>query len=172
MTSHDDSARVPIDAELQRHLRFDTLLFTLTRPVALIGYLALIAAAIFLASALPTISAQGRSNATLLQWLLFAIIALLVASIWFTRASIRRAIETAMPRGSFVRAEVQPHSLIIASKRGVSRARYAEVRSVHARRYSVLIRMHQASAVLTVPRAALSDDDLATLRQRIAETKS
>lgn len=145
----------------------DATIFTLTRPLAIIAYTALVAAFIVNAAVLAMISPADEEQRTSLTLTLVAIAALVVASIIFTRASTRRAISTVMPSGTVVRAEVREKSIVVASKRGVSDMPFATFRTVRVGRHAVLLLLSGASVVTAVPRTLLSDADLTQLKSKI-----
>lgn len=148
-------------------MTWDATIYTLTRPLAVIAYTALIAAFVVNAVVLGMIGGADEEQSATLTWTLVAIAALIVASIVFTRASARRAITTAMPSGSSVRAEVGEQAIELFSKRGVSRMPYATFRGVRVGRHAVILLLRGASIVTTVPRAALSDADITQLKSKI-----
>jgi len=148
-------------------MTWDATIYTLTRPLAVIAYTALIAAFIVNAIVLGIIGGADAEQSTTLTWTLVAIAALTVASIMFTRASAHRAIATAMPSGSSVRAAVGEQAIELFSKRGVSRMPYSTFRAVRVGRHTVILMLRDTSIVTTVPRAALSDADIAQVKSRI-----
>lgn len=148
-------------------MTWDATIYTLTRPLAVIAYTALIAAFVVNAIVLGMLGQADGAQSTNLTWTLVAIAALFVASIIFTRASARRAITAAMPSGSSVRAELGEQAIELFAKRGVSRMPYATFRAVRVGRHAVILLLRGASIVTTVPRAALSDADIATLKSKI-----
>lgn len=156
-----------IDAELLRGVTRDATLFTLTRPLAIVAYPALIAAFIVNAAVLGMISPADDERRTSVALTLVAIAALIVASIIFTRASSRRAISTAMPSGTSVRAEVREKSIVVASTRGVSDMPFTTFRTVRVGRHAVLLLLRGTSVVTAVPRVLLSDADVAQLKSKI-----
>lgn len=145
----------------------DAMIFTLTRPLAIIAYTALVAAFIVNAAVLAMISPADQEQRTSLTLTLVAIAALIVASIIFTRASTRRAISIAMPSGTAVRAEVRETSIVVASKRGVSDMPFTTFRTVRVGRHAVLLLLSGTSVVTAVPRTLLSDVDIAQLKSKI-----
>lgn len=167
MTADYAPRSVSLDAELIRGMTWDATIYTLTRPLAVIAYTALVAAFIVNAIVLGMIGGADQAQSTNLTWTLVAIAALIVASIIFTRASARRAITAAMPSGSSVRAQLGEQAIELFTKRGVSRMPYATFRAVRIGRHAVILLLRGASIVTTVPRAALSDADIAELKSKI-----
>ncbi|MCC2029398.1 hypothetical protein KEC56_07685 [Microbacterium sp. YMB-B2] len=166
MTADSPARTAVVDAEMIRAMTTDAVIYTLTRPLAVIAYAALIAAFVVNAIVLGMVGGDQEQTTTL-TWTMLAIAALIVASILFTRASTRRAISTTMPPGSVVRVEVGEESLKAVSKAGASEIRYATFRSVHVGRHAALLRLRGTSVVTVLPRAVLSDEDVALLKSRI-----
>jgi len=167
VTTEPESRSVVIDAELLRGMTGDAMIFTLTRPLALIAYTALTAAFVvnaIVVGMLPPGAEEQRSDLVLT---LLAIAALIVGSIMFTRASTRRAISTAMPPGTAVSVRVGEESIVLASKRGVSDMRYSTFRAARVGRHAVLLLLRGASVVTAVPRGLLGDEDIARLKSKI-----
>lgn len=167
MTADSDSRFVVVDAELLRGMTWDATIFTLTRPLAVVAYTALIAAFIVNAIVLGMLSPAAEEQRTSLMFTLVAIAALIIASFLFTRASTRRAITAAMPSGTSVRATVGEESIVVASQRGVSDMRYSTFRTVRVGRHAVLLLLRGASVVTAVPRRLLSDADITRLKSKI-----
>ncbi len=145
----------------------DATLYAVTRPLAVIAYAALLAALIVNIIVLTTVSSPDAERASTLAWTPVAIAALIVASIMFTRASVRRAITAAMPSGSQVRVRVNEQSLQLVAKRGVSDMPYATFKAMRVGRHAALLQLRGESAITAVPRALLSDADIAMLRSKI-----
>lgn len=145
----------------------DATLYAVTRPLAVIAYTALLAAFITNIIVLTMVNGADDERASTLAWTPVAIAALVIASIMFTRASVRRAITTAMPSGSQVRVRVNETSIQLVAKRGVSDMPYSTFKAMRAGRHAVLLRLRGESAITAVPRALLSDADIALLRSKI-----
>lgn len=156
-----------IDAELIRGMTWDATVYTLTRPLAVIAYTALIAAFIVNAITLSMIGGADESQATTSTLTMLAIAALAVASVLFTRASARRAITSAMPSGSTARVEVGEDAVTLAAKRGVSTMKYSDFRAVRIGRHAAILQLRSTSALTAVPRPVLGDDDIARLKAKI-----
>ncbi len=156
-----------VDAELLRNVSAETTLYTLTRPLAVIAYTALLAAAILNGIVLSIIGGSDEERARTLTWTLLAIIALIIASMFFTRASVRRAISTAMPSGTRISVVVGEDALRLASKRGVSEMPYSTFAGIRVGRHAAVLRLSGQSVVTAIPRVLLSDADIATLRAKI-----
>ncbi|MGO2050875.1 MAG: YcxB family protein [Microbacterium sp.] len=167
MTRESSSRSVVVDAELLRGMSWDALIYTLTRPLAIIAYTALVAAFIMNAIVLGIVSGIDDERSSTLTLTLLGIAALIAASIIFTRVSVKRAISTAMPTGAAVRVEVGPSSVKLMSKRGVSDMAYSTFRSVRVGKNAAILQLRGTSVVTTIPRALLSDADIAALKAKI-----
>lgn len=148
-------------------MSWDALIYTLTRPLAVIGYAALLAAFIVNAMVLSMVSGVDDDRASTLTWTLLAIAALAVASIMFTRASVRRVISTTMPSGSKVAVQVGDETIRLITARGVSNMPYSTFRAVRVGKHAAILRLRVPSAITAVPRVLLSDEDIAALRAKI-----
>ncbi|GEK87344.1 YcxB family protein [Microbacterium aerolatum] len=167
MTNGSSSRSLVVDAELLRGMTWDTVIYTLTRPLAVIAYAALVAAFILNAVVLSMIGGADPEQTTTLTWTMIAIAALVVASIIFTRASTRRALSAAMPSGSAVRVELEPESVRMIAKNGVSDVAYSTFRSVRIGKHAAVLRLRGSSVVTVIPRSLLSDADIALLKSKI-----
>ena len=167
MTRDDIPDSIIVDADLQRGMVADATLYAVTRPLAVIAYTALLAAFIVNISVLSIVGDAGGERATTLAWMPVAILALIVASVLFTRASVRRAITTAMPTGTRVRLQVGEESIRLVATHGVSNMRYSTFTAMRVGRYATLLRLRGGSVITAIPRVLLSDADIALLRSKI-----
>ncbi|WP_300265835.1 YcxB family protein [Microbacterium sp.] len=167
MTTDSPPRSIQVDAELHRGMVGDAVLYALTRPLAVIAYTALLAALIVNIVVLTITGGAGGARAVTLSWMPVAIVALMVASIMFTRASVRRAITTAMPSGTTVSVQVKEKSIQLIAERGVSDMPYTTFTAVRVGKNAALLRLRGESVVTAVPRALLSDEDIALIRSRI-----
>lgn len=167
MTRDDTPHSILVDAELHRGMVTDATLYAVTRPLAIIAYTALLATFIINIVVLSIVGDAGGERASTLAWTPVAIVALVVASIMFTRASVRRAITTAMPTGTQVRVHLGEESIRLIAKRGVSDMPYSTFRAMRVGRHAALLRLRGGSVVTAIPRALLSDADIALLRSKI-----
>ncbi|WP_460785627.1 hypothetical protein [Microbacterium tumbae] len=158
---------IQVDAELQRGMTFDATVYVVTRPLAIIAYAALLAAFVVNALILPMIIAADPERATTASLTLLALVALIVGSLLFTRASARRAIVTAMPSGSVVRVSVGAERIEIVAKQGVSEVAYDAFSGFKLGRHAALLRVRGTTVVTAFPRALLDDADIAHLRASI-----
>ncbi|WP_144795625.1 hypothetical protein [Microbacterium paludicola] len=167
MAPEPSSRPVTVDAEMIRLVSWDVLMYTLTRPLAVIAYTTLVAAFAVNVVVLTLIGTADEERSSTLTITMLAIAALAVASVVFTRASVRRAISTAMPSGTSMRAEVGEKSVKLVSTRGVSDMAYSTFRSVRVGKHAAVLQLVGSSAVTAIPRALLSDADVAVLKAKI-----
>lgn len=145
----------------------DATLFAVTRPLAVIAYTALVAALIINIIVLTVVGDSVSERASTLAWTPLAIAALIVASMMFTRASVRRAITTAMPTGTRVRLQLGEENIRVISKRGVSTMPYSTFKTMRVGRHAALLLLRGGSVVTAIPRALLSDADITRMRSKI-----
>lgn len=141
----------------------DAAIYALTRPVAIVMWIALLAA--FVVSVL-NLSATGGARG-LSGLLPVASIALTVYAVVMTVVGARRAVRAATPPGSTVWLRLDDSVLHVGAGSRSSEISYDTFQSVRAGRHAVLFKLRGASAITAIPRALLSDDDIATLRARI-----
>jgi len=158
---------IVVDAELHRGMIMDALLYAVTRPLAVIAYTALLAAFIINIVVLTIIGGADEERTSTLAWTPVAILALIAASIWFTRASVSRAITAAMPSGSQVRVELNDEEIRLVARRGLSRMPHSTFKAMRVGKHAALLQLRGESAITAVPRALLSDADIALLRSKI-----
>lgn len=150
-----------VDEPLLRRMARDASVYSLTRPSAIVMWVALVAA--FTLSIL-TIE-PGRGG--LIALLPFACIALTIYAVVMTVVNARRAVRAATPPGTVVWVRLGDAALFLGAGERSSEIPYATFQSVRAGRDAVLLRLRGASAISTIPRTLLSDDDIARLHERI-----
>lgn len=153
-----------VDESLLRRMARDASIYSLTRPWALVMWAALVAALI---TSILNLDAAGSGAGALTAWMPVAVTLLGLYAVWLTVASARRAVRTAMPPGTDVWVSVGDDALRIGAATRTSTVPYAEFQSVRAGRDAVLLKLRKASVATAVPRALLTDEDVATLRARI-----
>ncbi|MFP3344704.1 YcxB family protein, partial [Halomonas sp. SIMBA_159] len=77
------------------------------------------------------------------------------------------AVRTASPPGTAVWLRLDDEALRVGAGGRSSDIPYSTFQSVRAGRHAVLVKLRGASAITAVPRALLTDDDIALLRSRI-----
>ncbi|MDN3444723.1 YcxB family protein [Microbacterium sp. APC 3901] len=152
-----------VDEQLLRGMARDAAIYALTRPVAIVMWIALLAA--FVVSILNLTATDGARGLSGL--LPVASVALMVYAVVMTVAGARRAVRAATPPGSTVWLRLDDTALHVGAGSRSSDISYSTFQSVRAGRHAVLFKLRDASAITAVPRALLTDDDIGTLRSRI-----
>lgn len=158
--------QVIVDEVMVRRMARDASIYSLTRPWAIVMWLAL-AAGLILSLSAPSAATRGGTDDGFRAWMPVIIAALSAYAVVLTVASARRAVRIAMPPGTTVWARVDGDALRIGSGTRTSEIRYDTFRSLSAGKDAVLLRLRGASVATAIPRAVLSDEDVATLRARI-----
>lgn len=156
-------ASLTVDESLLRRMARDAAVYSLTRPWALVMWAVLAAA---FAVSLVGAGAPGADD--LAAWLPLAVLALGAYSVWLTVANARRAVRAAMPPGARVWVSVGETALRIGAAKRTSEIPYRTFQSMRVGRDAVLLKVRDASVSTAIPRALLSDDDIASLRASIS----
>ena len=167
MTDETAPRTAVVDAEMLRGMTWDATIYTLTRPLALIAYTALVGALAINVVVLSLIGGADADRSSQTTWTAVAIAALIVASIVFTRASVRRALTTTMPSGSRVSAQVTDEKIRLFTKRGTSSMPYSTFRSARAGGHALILQLRGQSIITAIPRVLLTDDEIAAIKSRI-----
>ncbi|MFJ4016175.1 YcxB family protein [Microbacterium sp. NPDC090014] len=154
---------VTVDERLLRGMARDAAVYALTRPAAIVMWIALAAA---LALSILNLSATG-GNPGLSDLLPVASIGLMVYAVVMTIVGARRAVHSATPPGTVVWVRLGDTALHIGAGHRSSDIDYSTFQSVRAGADAVLLKLRGASAITAIPRSLVTDDDLATLRARI-----
>lgn len=152
-----------IDEALLRRMARDAAIFSLTRPRAIVMWAVLAAALII--SILSLNAATDRDGAR--AFLPVAALGLMAFAVIMTVSSARRAVRAAMPPGTTVWVRVGQDALRIGARDRTSTVAYSTFQSLRAGRHAVLFKIRGAAVITAVPRALLSDSDIAELRARI-----
>ncbi|MCC2335158.1 hypothetical protein [Cellulomonas wangsupingiae] len=83
------------------------------------------------------------------------------------RQSVSRGLRVALAPGTTVSAAVADDALFSTSALGSSRTTWAAFRELHVRGSAVVLRLRGSSAFVLLPRALFTDDDLATVAERV-----
>lgn len=154
-----------IDETLLRRMARDAAVYSLTRPWAVVMWIALTAA---LLTAVFNLASAGASGDVLTAWMPVAVVALGAYAVWLTVANARRAVRAAMPPETVVWVALEDAVLRIGAARRTSEIPYGEFQSLRAGRDAVLLKVRGASVMTAIPRALLTDADVAALRAKIA----
>ena len=159
---------VTIDESLLRRMARDAAVYSLTRPVAVVMWVALAAA---LGVSVLNLSGQGaaaQDDAGLAAWMPPLIIALALVAIVLSISSARRAVRVAMPPATVVWVSLEDDVLQMGSGDRRSTIAYSTFQGVRVGTDAVLLKVRDASVATAIPRALLSDEDVAALRARIS----
>jgi hypothetical protein len=157
-----------VDEGLLRRMARDAAIYSLTRPLALAMWVAL---AIALALSILTLTAPVPAGAEPpfgAGWMPLLLIGLGVYAVVMSVSAARRAVRTATPAGSVVWAELEDGVLKTGSGRRRSDLPFRTFQSMRVGRDAVLLKVRGAAVATAIPRALLSDEDIATLRSRIS----
>jgi hypothetical protein len=159
---------VIVDETQLRGMGRDAAFVSLTRPTAIVMWLALLGALILSILNLSARAASGPEAVGTAAWLPAAIIGIVIFAVVMTHATTRRALRAAMPAGTTVAVSVQSDALHIRSGDRRSRIDYRAFQSLRAGRDAVVLKLRDEAVLTALPRALFSDDDLAMLRERIS----
>lgn len=156
---------VTIDEPLLRRMARDAAIYGLTRPWAIVMWVALAAGLVL---SFLTLGSGRADDSAPAGWLPLATVGLGVVAVLATVSGARRAVRAATPPGTVVWARLEPDTLQIGADRRVSDIRYREFERIRVGRDAVILRIRRSSAVTVVPRVLLTDDDIARLRLSVA----
>lgn len=160
----DPTRSLIVDEAMLRRMARDAAIYTLIRPWALVMWAALVAG---LVVSILNVSGAAADAGPLVSWMPVAVFALGAYAVWLTVASTRRAVRTAMPPGSAVWASVGETALRVGAGTRTSELPYDTFQSMRVGRDAVLLTLRGASVLTAIPRALVSDEDLAVLRAAI-----
>lgn len=146
----------------------DAAIYSLTRPTALVMWVALGAALVVSVVNLGTPVAPGEEGPFGAGWLPVIIVALAGFAIVMSVSGARTAVRVAMPVETVVWVSLGEDGLQMGSGRRRSDIAYRTFQRMHVGKDAVLLKLRDASVATAIPRALLSDDDIATLRSKIA----
>ncbi|MFT4259005.1 YcxB family protein [Microbacterium sp.] len=158
------SSSVTMDEALLRRMARDAATYSLTRPLALGMWVLLVAA---LATAIVNATARGSDAGTLAPLMPVLVVALAGFAVLASISGARNAVRHAMPPGTVVCAETDPHALTVGSGKRISTMPYDEFRRISAGRAALLLKLRGMAAVSAVPRALFTDEQIGELRAKI-----
>lgn len=159
---------VTVDESLLRRIARDAAIYSLTRPVAIVMWVALAAALVVSILNLSANPASGQEEDVFAAWMPPLIIALAIFAIFMSVSTARRAVLVAMPPESVVWVSLEDEMLQVGSGDRRSAIAYGTFQGLRVGRDAVLLKVRDASVATAIPRALLSDEDIADLRSRIA----
>lgn len=157
-----------IDERLLRLMARDAAIYSLTRPAAIVMWLALAAALVVSIINLSGLIAAGQEDGGFAAWMPPLIVALAVGAIVMSISSTRHSVRRAMPPQTRVWVSLEEDVLRVGSGDRRSAIAYATFQGIRVGTDAVLLKVRDSSVATAIPRALLSDDDIAVLRSRIA----
>lgn len=157
-----------VDESLLRRMARDAAIYSLTRPAALVMWVALAAALVLSILNLSAPVAPGEEGPFGAGWMPVIILALAGFAIIMSVSGARTAVRIAMPVETVVWVSLEDDTLQIGSGRRRSDIAYGTFQRMHVGRDAVLLKLRDASVATAIPRALLTDDEIATLRSKIA----
>ncbi|WP_372967445.1 YcxB family protein [Microbacterium sp.] len=152
-----------VDERLLRGMARDAAIYALTRPVAIVMWVALTAALVL---SILNLRAPGvREGISGLLPVLS--IGLMLYAVVMTIAGARRAVRAATPPGTTVWVRLGETALQIGAGTRTSDIPYTTFQGLRAGRDAVIFRISGSTAVTAVPRSLVSDEDIARLRSLI-----
>lgn len=159
---------VTVDESLLRRMARDAAVYSLTRPVAIVMWVALAAGLVLSVFTLNALLSRGAEVSTIVAWLPAMTVALGAYAVILTTSSARRAVRTAMPVESVVWVALDEDRLQLGSDRRRSEIPYRTFQSLRVGRDAVIFKVRDSSVATAIPRSLFSDEELATLRTRIS----
>ena len=159
---------VTVDEGLLRRMARDAAVYALTRPVAIVMWVALAAGLVLSVFTPHALLAAGAEGSALVAWMPVVTVGLGAYAVLLTTSSARRAVRAAMPVESVVWVALEEDRLQLGSDRRRSEIPYATFQSLRVGRDAVIFKVRDASVATAIPRSRLSDEELATLRTRIS----
>lgn len=157
-----------VDDSLLRRMANDATVYSLTRPLAIVMWIALGGALVLSILNLTARAAEGPDRVGLAAWMPPVIVGLAIYAIVLSVSSARRAVRAAMPPETVVWVSLGEEMLQMGSGRRRSDIPYSTFQSMRAGKDAVLLKLRDSSAATAIPRALLSDDDIAALRAKIS----
>lgn len=156
-----------IDEPLLRRMAGDASIYSLTRPWAIVMWVALAGALVVSILNLNALNAVGAEVPATAAWMPVITMGLAVYAVVLTVTAARRAVRTAMPPGSVVWVALDDAALQVGAGRRTSEIPYDTFQSIRAGRDAVILKLRGASAATAIPRALLTDDEVAELRAKV-----
>lgn len=158
---------VTVDLGLLTRMARDAAIFSLTRPAAIVMWLALAAALLVSILNLTARTAEGATDVGVAAWMPPIILLLAAYAVAMSISSARRAVRIAMPPGTVVWASADEDRLRIGADRRQSAIDYGSFQSMRVGADAVVLKLRDASVATAIPRVLLTDDEIAALRSRI-----
>ncbi|WP_260857405.1 YcxB family protein [Microbacterium sp. 1.5R] len=156
---------VTVSEALVRRMARDAAVYGLTRPWAIVMWVALAASLVL--SILNLTVGSGAAVSGTAAWLPFFSVALMAVAVGMTVSGARRAVRQALPPGTVTWARLNDETLQIGADRRVSVIPYDTFQGMRVGSDAVILRVQGSSAVTAVPRILFTDHEVALLRDRI-----
>ncbi|MEA1262442.1 YcxB family protein [Microbacterium sp. STF-2] len=157
-----------VDEGLLRRMARDAAIYSLTRPAALVMWVALAAALVLSILNLGTPVRPGEQGPFGAGWMPVIIVALAGFAVVMSVSGARTAVRIAMPVGTVVWVSLEEDSLQMGSGRRRSDIAYRTFQRMRVGKDAVLLKLRDTSAATAIPRGLLTDDEIATLRSKIS----
>lgn len=157
-----------IDERLLRRMARDAAIYSLTRPAAIVMWVALTAALVVSIINLSGVIAAGREDGGFAAWMPPLIVALAVGAVVMTVSGARHAVRRAMPPQTLVWVSLDDDAMRVGSGDRRSVIAYDTFQGIRVGTDAVLLKVRDTSVATAIPRALLSDEDVADLRSKIA----
>lgn len=157
-----------IDDRLLRRMARDAAIYSLTRPAAIIMWVALAAALVVSILSLSGPKVASADDGGFAAWMPPLIVALAIGATFMTISSARNALRAAMPAQTLVWVSLEDDVLRVGSGERRSVIAYDTFQGIRVGADAVLLKVRGTSVATAIPRALLSDDDVAALRAKIA----
>ncbi|QYM65513.1 YcxB family protein [Microbacterium sp. Se5.02b] len=157
-----------VDESLLRRMARDAAIYSLTRPVAIVMWVALAGALTLSILNQSTPRAPGQEPPFGAGWMPTIVLGLAAYAVVMSVATARRAVRTAMPVETVVWVTVDDDALKLGSGDRRSDIAYATFQNMRVGKDAVLLKVRGASVATAIPRALLTDEDIAALRSRIS----
>ena len=157
-----------VDESLLRRMARDAAIYSLTRPTAIVMWVALAAALVFSVVNLTAPVAPGEEGPYGAGWMPVLIVALAGFAVFMSVSGARTAVRIAMPAGTRVWVSLEDDVLQMGSGRRRSDIAYRTFQRMHVGKDAVLLKVRDTSAATAIPRELFTDDDIAVLRSKIS----
>ena len=157
-----------VDESLLRRMARDAAIYSLTRPSALVMWFALAGALVLSILNLSVPVAPGEEAPFAAGWMPVIIAGLAGFAVFMSISGARTAVRIAMPVEQVVWVALEDDRLQVGSGRRRSDIDYRTFQKMHVGKDAVLLKLRDASVATAIPRALLTDDDIATLRSKIS----
>lgn len=161
-----------IDESLLRRMARDAAIYSLTRPFAIVMWVALAGALLLSILTLSTPLEPGQEVSFAAGWMPAIIVIVAGYAVVLSVSGARSAVRAAMPVDTVVWVALEDTMLTMGSGRRRSDIDYTTFQHMRVGKDAVLLKLRDASVATAIPRALLTDDDVSVLRTRIASTRT